>query len=216
MPALSLSRIPAVPARLGPLDTKAITDPRPFLDTVPDNRSPQGRRYSLTSILPICACTTISGAKSIDELAEQGQHTHESLPAAIGVRPQPLTWRLSPSVPIIDRVLGNIDGDALDAAIGAYLAERHQSANTNETRHFRPLLSGLDLAGHVVTFAGDASTVHTGSAPRAMATFRNLAIGVLKTLGADNIAKTIRAIRDLPEHALPFFGIGCEPDPSGT
>ncbi|HET6354749.1 ISAs1 family transposase [Streptomyces sp.] len=34
-----------------------------------------------------------------------------------------------------------------------------------------------------VTFAEDASTVHTGTAPRAMATFRNLAIGVLKTLG---------------------------------
>jgi hypothetical protein len=205
-----------VPAELGPLDTKAITDLRPFLDTVPDNRSPRGRRYSLTSILRICACTTISGAKSIDELAEQGQRTHESLPAAIGGRPHPLTWRLSPSAPIIDRVLGDIDGDALDAAIGACLVERHQSANTNEARHFRPLLGGLDLAGHVVTFAEDAPTVRTGSAPRVMATFRNLAIGVLKSLGADNIAKTIRAIRDLPEHALPFFGNGYEPDPSGT
>ncbi|WP_259294733.1 ISAs1 family transposase [Streptomyces canus] len=49
-----------------------------------------------------------------------------------------------------------------------------------------------------VTFAEDASTVHTGTAPRAMAPFRNLAIGMLKTLGADNIAKTTRAIRDEP------------------
>ncbi|GAB3716523.1 hypothetical protein [Nocardiopsis nanhaiensis] len=48
------------------------------------------------------------------------------------------------------------------------------------------------------------------------ATFRNLAIGVLKTLGADDIAKTTRAIRDLPEHTLPFFGIGYEPDLPGT
>ncbi|WP_448322330.1 hypothetical protein [Streptomyces sp. CO7] len=39
-----------------------------------------------------------------------------------------------------------------------------------------------------VTFAEDASTVHTGSAPRAMATSRNLATGLLKTLGATNIA----------------------------
>lgn len=38
-----------------------------------------------------------------------------------------------------------------------------------------------------VTFAEDASTIHTGTAPRAMATLRNLAIGLLKTLGADNI-----------------------------
>jgi hypothetical protein len=46
-----------------------------------------------------------------------------------------------------------------------------------------------------VTFAEDASTIYTGTAPRAMATFRTLAIGSLKALGADNIAETTRAIR---------------------
>ena len=40
-----------------------------------------------------------------------------------------------------------------------------------------------------------------------MATLRNLAIGVRKTLGADNIAKTTRAIRDEPQRALPILGI---------
>ncbi|MFY1625656.1 transposase [Micromonospora sp. WMMD735] len=67
-----------------------------------------------------------------------------------------------------------------------------------------------------VTFAEDACTVHTGTAPRAMATLRNLAIGVLKTLGADNIAKTTRAIRDEPQRALPFLGITNDPDTYGT
>ncbi|WP_424894319.1 hypothetical protein [Streptomyces sp. SAI-124] len=45
-----------------------------------------------------------------------------------------------------------------------------------------------------------------------MATLRNLAIGVLKTLGADNIAKTTRAIRDEPQRALPISGITNAPD----
>ncbi|WP_406209447.1 hypothetical protein OG331_47240 [Streptomyces sp. NBC_01017] len=67
-----------------------------------------------------------------------------------------------------------------------------------------------------VTFAEDASTVHTGTAPRAMATFRNLAIGVLKVLGANNIAKTTRAIRDEPERALPILGIINNRDTYGT
>ncbi|MEV7343607.1 hypothetical protein [Streptomyces sp. NPDC093544] len=67
-----------------------------------------------------------------------------------------------------------------------------------------------------VTFAEDASTVHTGTAPRAMAIFRNLAIGMLKTLGADNIAKTTRAIRDQPQRAIPLLGITNNPDTSGT
>ncbi|WP_371666613.1 hypothetical protein OG985_46335 [Streptomyces sp. NBC_00289] len=53
-----------------------------------------------------------------------------------------------------------------------------------------------------MVFAKDASTVHTGSAPRAMAALRNLALGRLRPLEADNIAKTTPAIRDTPEHAI--------------
>ncbi|MFD1313707.1 ISAs1 family transposase, partial [Streptomyces kaempferi] len=59
-------------------------------------------------------------------------------------------------------------------------------------------------------------TVHTGTAPRAMATLRNLAIGALKTLGAHNIAKTTRAIHDEPRQALPILGITNDPDTYGT
>jgi len=49
-----------------------------------------------------------------------------------------------------------------------------------------------------------------------MATLRNLAIGALKTLGADNIAKTTRAIRDEPQRALPILGITNERGTYGT
>ncbi|MER7820689.1 hypothetical protein ABTX79_36575, partial [Streptomyces sp. NPDC096153] len=67
---------------------------------------------------------------------------------------------------------------------------------------------GIENSSHYirdVTFAEDASTIHTGTAPRAMATIRNLAIGTLKILGADNIAKTTRAIRHEPERALAIL-----------
>lgn len=76
----------------------------------------------------------------------------------------------------------------------------------------------VEVLHHVrdVTYTEDASTAHTGTAPRAMATFRNLAIGLLKTPGATNIAKTTRAIRDQPERALPLLGITNKPDPQGT
>ncbi|WP_240351842.1 hypothetical protein [Streptomyces olivoreticuli] len=49
-----------------------------------------------------------------------------------------------------------------------------------------------------------------------MASFRNLAIGVLKILGADNIAKTTRAIRHEPEQALAVPGITKNPATHGT
>jgi len=67
-----------------------------------------------------------------------------------------------------------------------------------------------------VTFAEDASTVHAGTAPRAMAILRNPAIGALKTHGVDNISKTTRDLRDEPERALPILGITNNPDSYGT
>ncbi|MGC9544892.1 ISAs1 family transposase, partial [Streptomyces sp. UG1] len=78
---------------------------------------------------------------------------------------------------------------------------------------------GIENSSHYirdVTFAEDASTVHVGTAPRAMATIRNLAIGTLKILGADNIAKTTRAIRHEPERSLAILGITNSPDTHGT
>ena len=409
MPAAASSPIPAALMKLGPLDSDRVADLRPYLDSVPDPRARRGRWYSLTAILLVGACAVVSGARSIDELAEWGQRAADTLLKTIGIRRHLLGWRRTPSAATIGRVLGAVDGDALDRAVGAYLADRHRTATgtratsrgraaviavdgkalkgssrlqaprrhllsavthgtvvtlaqaevgakTNETTHFQPLLAPLDLVGTVVTFdalhsvranitwlveakrahyiaviktnqptahrqlaslpwrdipvqhtasetghgrresrsiktcavadelggiafpharlavrvhrrrkptgkpesresvyaitsldahqagpadlaaairghwavensshhirdvtfAEDASTVHAGTAPRAMATLRNLAIGALKTLGADNIAKTTRAIRDEPARALPILGITVNPDAYGT
>lgn len=403
MPAAVSSPIPPVLVRLGPLDIGQVADLRTFLDLVPDPRARRGRWYSLTAILLVCACAAVSGARSIDEIAEWAARASETVLTAVGVRRHPLRWRRAPSRTTIGRVLAAVDGDALDRAVGAYLAghnlagpaseqrrviavdgkslrgsarlsagRRHLlsavthhraltlaqaevGAKTNETAHFRPLLEPLDLdetlvtfdalhsvqanvtwlvetknahyiavikrnqptayrqlaalpwsgvavqhttssTGHGrhesrsiktcgiadelggiafpharlalrvhrrrrqtgrresretvyavtsldahqatpaelaaavrghwtvealhhvrdVTFTEDASTVHTGTGPRAMATFRNLAIGLLKALGAGNIAKTTRAIRDQPERALPLLGIINNPDPQET
>ena len=409
MPAAASSPIPAALMKLGSLDSDRVADLRPYLDSVPDPRARRGRWYSLTAILLVGACAVVSGARSIDELAEWGHRAADTLLKTIGIRRHLLGWRRAPSAATIGRVLGAVDGDALDRAVGAYLADRHRAttgarttsprraaviavdgkalkgssrleaprrhllsavthgtvvtlaqaevgAKTNETTHFQPLLAPLDLAGTVVTFdalhsvranitwlveakqahyiaviksnqptahrqlaalpwrdipvqhtasetghgrresrsiktcavadelggiafpharlavrvhrrrkptgkpesresvyavtsldahqalpadlaaairghwavensshhirdvtfAEDASTVHTGTAPRAMATLRNLAIGALKTLGAENIAKTTRAIRDEPARALPILGITVNPDACGT
>ncbi len=423
---MSSSPIPAVLAKLGPIEADHVADLRPYLESVPDPRSRRGRWYPLVSILVVCAAAVVSGAKTIDEVAEWGQRATTGLLESLGVRRHLLCWRRCPSRAAIGRVLERIDGDALDAAVGGYLADRYRTARTaqvtgqvagraepmdrpeltrpgltrravavdgkalkgsarhdqvrrhllsavthglpvtlaqaevgsktNETRHFRPLLTCLDLAGatvtfdalhsvkanitwlvetkkahyiaviksnqptalrqlaalpwgevptqdttsetghgrresrsiktlaiaanlggiafpaarlairvhrrrratgkpetretvyavtsldahhatpaeiatylrghwavensshHIrdVTFSEDTSTVHAGTAPRAMAALRNLAIGALKTAGATNIAKITRAIRDQPERALPFLGITHNPDPSGT
>ncbi|MCC3764508.1 ISAs1 family transposase [Glycomyces sp. TRM65418] len=411
----SIPCLPARPPRSPPCSRSRVrSNPTqsptcaPYLDSVPDPRSRRGRWYSLTAILLVCACATVSGARSIDELAEWGARAGAEILEAVGIRRHLLCWRRFPSRATIGRALERLDGDALDQAIGSYPADRHHAltdptgpgrpqriiavdgkalkgsarldqrhrhllsalthrlpvtvaqaevgATTNETAHCKPLLAPLGWAGDVitfdalhtvqdhatwlvkakqahyiaviktnqptthtqisalpwsqlpvaptasenghgrtesrsintmavannlggiafpeaelairvrprrkesgqsetretvfpvtsldahqatpavlaawirghwsienssphirdVTFGEDASTVHAGTAPRAMAAFRNLAIGALKTLGAVNIATTTRAIREEPERALPILGTHHHPNPSGT
>jgi hypothetical protein len=58
-----------------------------------------------------------------------------------------------------------------------------------------------------VTFTEDASRVRTGTAPRAMATLRNLAIGALRLAGITNIAAGLRHISRDPARPLTLLGI---------
>jgi DDE_Tnp_1-associated len=127
VPAAASSPIPAVLVKLGPLDASRIADLRPYFDSVPDPRARRGRWYSLTAILLVCACAVVSGARSIDELAEWGQRASSALLTVIGIRRHLPGWRHAPSPATIGRVLGAVDGDALDRAVGAYLADRHRA-----------------------------------------------------------------------------------------
>lgn len=90
-----------------------------------------------------------------------------------------------------------------------------------ESRSIKTCGIADELGGIAFPHARLAIRVHrrrtqTGHRPRAMATFRNLAIGLLKTLGVGNFAKATRAIRDQPERALPLLGITNNPEPQGT
>jgi predicted transposase YbfD/YdcC len=57
------------------------------------------------------------------------------------------------------------------------------------------------------TFAEDASQVRTGTAPRAMASLRNLAIGILRAHGDRNIAAALRRNARDATRMLPLLGI---------
>jgi predicted transposase YbfD/YdcC len=58
-----------------------------------------------------------------------------------------------------------------------------------------------------VTFREDASPVKTRFRPRIMATFRNLAIGLIRQAGYTKIAATIRRIRSNPHLLLTVLGL---------
>jgi predicted transposase YbfD/YdcC len=68
---------------------------------------------------------------------------------------------------------------------------------------------GIEALHHLrdTTFAEDASQTRTGTAPRAMASLRNLAIGVLRAHGDRNIAAALRRNARDATRVLPLLGI---------
>jgi predicted transposase YbfD/YdcC len=68
---------------------------------------------------------------------------------------------------------------------------------------------GIEALHHLrdTTFAEDASKVRVGTAPRAMASLRNLAIGILHAHGYRNIAAALRRNARDATRVLPFLGI---------
>jgi len=127
VPAAASSPIPAVLLKRGSLESDRVADLRPYFDSVPDPRSQRGRWYSLTAILLVCACAVVSGGRTIEELAEWGRRAADALLKSVGIRRHLLGWRRTPSAATIGRVLGAVDGDALDRAVGAYLADQHRA-----------------------------------------------------------------------------------------
>jgi predicted transposase YbfD/YdcC len=61
-----------------------------------------------------------------------------------------------------------------------------------------------------VTFDEDRSQVRCGSTPEVMAALRNTAIGLLRTLGATNIAAACRQLAAQPASALALLGISTD------
>jgi hypothetical protein len=68
---------------------------------------------------------------------------------------------------------------------------------------------GIEALHHLrdVTFAEDALKVRTGATPRAMASLRNLAIGILHAPGWRNIAAALRHNARDATRFRPLLGI---------
>jgi predicted transposase YbfD/YdcC len=68
---------------------------------------------------------------------------------------------------------------------------------------------GIEALHHIrdVTLAEDAHQLRTGTAPRAMASLRNLAIGILRRHGHRNLAAALRRNARDATRVLPLLGI---------
>ncbi|WP_167349498.1 transposase family protein [Streptomyces durhamensis] len=127
MPARSSSPIPA---GLGRLATGRPAEPGEHpqlldrLATVPDPRRAKGRRHPLAFVLALAACAVLAGAKSLTAIAEWAADAPAAVLTALGGPSREPAGPTAPTEATVRRILQRVDGDALDAAIGAWLAAR--------------------------------------------------------------------------------------------
>jgi predicted transposase YbfD/YdcC len=96
-----------------------------YLAGMPDPRHRRGRRHALVAVLAVAVCAVLAGARSLAAIGEWAGDAPCHVLAALGVRHNPWTgvWR-PPGEATVRRVLARIDADALDAALGRWLADQ--------------------------------------------------------------------------------------------
>ncbi|WP_331737500.1 ISAs1 family transposase (plasmid) [Streptomyces sp. NBC_00984] len=208
MPARSSSPIPAGLSQLITAPPPAPDEHPGLLDrlaAVPDPRRTAGRRHPLSFVLAVAACAVLAGAKSLAAIAEWVADAPPAVLTSLGGPVREPAGPVAPAEATVRRLLQRVDGDALDAAVGGWLADREHepppsgrapgrqplrtlavdgktvrgarrrdgtqvhllaamtgngqviaqrevNSKTNEITVFKPLLAPLDLADTVVTF----------------------------------------------------------------
>jgi predicted transposase YbfD/YdcC len=117
-----LSRITVHRVGGGEIPPERHSDLLAHLAALPDPRDRRGVRHQLSSVLAVAVCAVLAGARSLTAIGEWAADAPPRVLVALGIRPQPLTgWVRAPDEATVRRVLAGVDGDALDAAIGAWL-----------------------------------------------------------------------------------------------
>ncbi|MET7354773.1 ISAs1 family transposase [Streptomyces mirabilis] len=134
---------------------------------MPDPRGVRGRRYQLSALITAAAASVLAGARSLTAITEWISDAPAWACRALGFPLDPLTGTVSvPHPHTLRRLLVQLDGDALDQAIGAFLAARTtptgpglraiavdgkalRGSRTTATPYVT-LLAAMDHAGHVL------------------------------------------------------------------
>jgi hypothetical protein len=127
VPASTSSPIPAAAQRLDAPVALAPDQCRSLLGSlaqITDPRQRRGRRHALGAVLAVAVAAVLAGAKSLVAIGEWAADAPGPVLAALGVRRDPLRRIWRPPEATVRRVLARVDSDALDLAIGRWLADQ--------------------------------------------------------------------------------------------
>ena len=104
------------------VDPARLADLRHHLAVVPDPRDRRGVRHTVVSVLALAAAAVAAGARSLTAIGEWAADAPQRVLAALGVRRCRRRDRhVAPDEATIRRVLGQVDGDAVDTAIASWV-----------------------------------------------------------------------------------------------
>ncbi len=158
MPAPPSSPIPAAAQQLSPPAALAPEHYRDLLDylaQLSDPRHRRGRRHTLATVLAVAVAAVLTGARSLAAIGEWASDAPGQVLAALGVRRDLLTGAFRPpGEATVRRVLARIDADALDRAIGAWLAAQQPPPATPPSPPPRPWRQAVAVDGKTLRGSG--------------------------------------------------------------
>lgn len=106
-----------------------------FLAGLQDPRARRGRRFPLIAIVAAAAASVLAGARSLTAVTEWIADAPSWVLLALGFCVDPFSKRVTvPHPTTVMRLLGRLDGDALDAAVSAFLQTRGESVQSARRR----------------------------------------------------------------------------------
>ncbi|MFF2926897.1 ISAs1 family transposase [Streptomyces celluloflavus] len=152
------TRLEHLPLQTAPITTGDAADLRRFLGLVPDPRGLRGRRYPALALLCAAAAAVLTGARSLIAIGEWIADAPQPVLGVLGFPADPLTCiRPAPHAATVRRRLQRLDGDALDAAIGAYPQARTPPPQRPEPPP-KPALRAVAVDGKTVRGSRTATT----------------------------------------------------------
>jgi predicted transposase YbfD/YdcC len=197
VPACSSSPIAAVAHRLAPPAALAPDQCRSllgYLAQIADPRHRRGRRHPLVGVLGVAVCAVLAGARSLVAIGEWASDAPGQVLAALGTRRDPLTgaWQ-PPGEATMRRVLARIDADALDRAVGAWLAAQQPPPPAGPSPLGRPPHRTVAVDGKTLRGSGH----HGHGQVHLLAAMNHTTLGVLAQTAVDGKTNEITRFRPL-------------------